>query len=128
MKNQKGISLISIIIIIAIIVVGIIFLKNITKSSYLENITLTKDNFEETMNNYSKLKKDTDDIVYVGYAVMYYTTRDYISNAFNSEATEEDAYVNVYGKTIKELKNEGKSLMKKNNITPAQFKNNLQNI
>lgn len=39
---------------------------------------------------------------------------------------EQDSYENLYGKTIKKLKAEGKSLMKENNVTVETFKKNMQ--
>lgn len=125
LKNQRGITLVKLGIIIIIAIIAIAFIGRTIKIASIENTKLTKENFQSTMDDYSKLKKDTDDIVYAGYAIMYYTMTDYMSNIFNSNATEDDAYAQVYGKSLSKLKDEGKSLMKKNNITPKEFKEKL---
>ncbi len=126
LKNQKGITLVKLGIVIIIAILVIAFIGRLIKIASIENTKLTKDNYQTIMDDYSKLKKDTDDIIYAGYAIMYYTVQDSMSNIFNSNATEDDAYAQVYGKTLNKLKDEGKSLMKENNITPKEFKDKLE--
>lgn len=127
MKNQKGITLIALIIIIAIVVAGIIFF--ISRNS-TENIVLNKENFKEINEEYAEKNKNNDNVYYVVYAEMYYLIKDGftsgLSEAFTSGTVSEDTiYKNIYGKTIKELKKEGKKLMEENNVTVEEFKKNL---
>lgn len=125
-KRKQNDTTATTVICIIIAVVSLTLFIILIKNNSIENIILTKDNLQETMDNYSKMKKDSDDIVYVVYALLYYTTIDYMYNIFNLDAAEENAYMRVYGKTIKELKNEGKSLMEENNVTVKQFKESLK--
>ena len=124
MKKQKGISLISIIIIVAIVVAGVIFIQN--KNS-VENIELNKENFNEINEKYFEKNKNNDDIYYVIYAEMYYMFKDGFTTGLGEifttgNVSEDAAYKSIYGKTMKELKKEGQDLMKENNITVEEYK------
>lgn len=134
MKNQKGISLIVLLVLIIIVLTGILVFKFLsnkkavtgstsTKSTTnIEDIVLNKDNAQETIDKYGKLKEGTDELVYVTYAMMNYM---FSANTSKSATTNVDAYQKIYGKTLKELKEEGKQLMKKNNVTVEEFKKNM---
>lgn len=124
-KNQKGISVISLMLIIIIVAIGIIFARKSIKLHSIESMVLTKYNLEDNLDKYYNLKKDSDDIIYVGYAIMYYSTLGYMSDFFNSEVSKPNDYTQIYGKTIKELKEKGEVLMRKNNTTPQDFKENM---
>ncbi len=54
--------------------------------------------------------------------------KDGIFSAFSEEYDESAMYVNIYGKTIQDLINEGKELMKENESTIDEFKENLENL
>jgi len=124
-KNQKGLALIYLIIIVLVIIIVAVLAKNVIGNIYIENVTLTKENIEETLEKYSEMKKDTDDLAYVGYALAYHTTIGYMSNIFNFGASEDVIYANIYGKSINDLKKEGKELMEDNNVTLDDFKKSM---
>ena len=118
-KNQKGISLI-ILILIIVIIIGVI--TTISGSNSIENISLTKDNYKEIMNKYKEQKEYTNEIYYVAFACMYhsYTIDLYIT--MHPETKDLGSFANIAGKTIKDLKKEGKLLMKVYNMTPQKVK------
>lgn len=107
-------------------------------SSKIENkaisdIVLNKENFEEIMTKYGDTySKNSNEYLYLSYAEIYYVTQDGFKNALNTDMTDEqkdDAmYERIYGKTINQLISEGKQLMKENNITPEQWKENMNSM
>ena len=70
--------------------------------------------------------------MYFAYATSNYIFKDGLANAFNMEMTEDqketESYKNIYGKTINQLVQEGKNLMKENNMTVEKYKETLQNL
>lgn len=96
-----------------------------------ENKTLTSENAEALLKDYSDKNKDTDDFYYFSYAVLYNAFKNGIVSMSNTNSTNTDDsvyYKNIYGKTIKELIEEGKTLMKQNNVTVEQYKKSLEDL
>ena len=127
--NQKGITLINVILILLIFIIGAILFKIIINGNSIENITLSKDNFQGTLkeyanNEYSNTEGASDDLAYVMYAIFNYSMIDSMSNNFEFD----DQLTIIYGKTINELKKEGKELMKKNDVQIETFKIYLRSV
>ena len=98
----------------------------------IENEKLTKENYEKLINEYGEKHKDSDNAVYLSYALANYMFKDGMSAAFDMNKTEEEkkqeSYKNIYGKTIRTLVDEGKELMKENNVTVEEYKKSLENF
>ena len=103
-----------------------ISLKDIPVISNLTNINivLNADNYEKLSTEYSENHRDDDELYYYTYAVLYYT----MSSAFTNPDDENAMYKDIYGKTINQLIEEGKTLMANNNITVEQYKKSLTEI
>ena len=131
MENEKKKSKAFLYVIIAVIIIAVVgtgayFIKN---SKNIKNETITAENYEEIMDRIEKELKNEDDKYYLSYSVMYYIMKDGISSVFsgNENASTSLMYTNIYGKTIKQLIDEGKQLMKDNNVTLDEYKSQLQN-
>lgn len=131
MKNEKKKSKVFLYAIIAVIIIAVVgigayFIKN---SKNIKNETITAENYEEIMDRIGKELKDENDKYYLSYSVMYYVMKDGIASVFseNENTSTSSMYTNIYGKTIKQLIDEGKQLMKENNITLDEYKSQLQN-
>lgn len=129
LKNQNGIALINLVLILLILIIGAILFKAIMNGNSIENVKLSKDNYLETLkeyanNEYSSTKGSSDDLAYVMYAILNYSMIDSLSNSFEFD----DQLTIIYGKTINELKKEGKDLMKKNDVDIETFKIYLRSI
>jgi hypothetical protein len=89
--------------------------------------TITEENYEQIMNELNGELRNNEDIYYCSYSTMYYIIKDGMASAFtNDETLNKDMYKNIYGKTVKQLIEEGKQLMKSENITLEDFKKQLQ--
>ena len=110
----------------------LLFVLTGCSTSNTANIILSKENYKETTEKYAEENKDSDDLVYFAYATSNYIFKDGLANAFNMEMTEDqketESYKNIYGKTINQLVQEGKNLMKENNMTVEKYKETLQNL
>ena len=129
MKNEKKKSKVFLYAIIAVIIIAVVgigayFIKN---SKNIKNETITAENYEEIMDRIGKELKDENDKYYLSYSVMYYVMKDGIASVFseNENTSTSSMYTNIYGKTIKQLIDEGKQLMKENNITLDEYKSQL---
>lgn len=128
-KKKTKVVIIVFLIILVTIVVGRFFL--IKKGIFLSNIrkeTITAENYEEIFNRISEELKDTDDIYYLSYSVMYYMMKDGISSTLNGNEDENAMYVNIYEKTVQQLIDEGKQLMIDNNVSIEEFKENIKDL
>ena len=105
-----------------VIIVFLIILVTIRKE------TITAENYEEIFNRISEELKDTDDIYYLSYSVMYYMMKDGISSTLNGNEDENAMYVNIYEKTVQQLIDEGKQLMIDNNVSIEEFKENIKDL
>lgn len=140
-KNKKSIVWVSVIILIIVIIaiIAVIFLVQKPNSSdsvnsgnifsFLDNIkkeTVNADTYEDILSRISAELDNEDELYYFSYSVMYYITRDGMSAAFTNPDDENAMYVNIYGKTVGQLLDEGKELMKQNDMTVEKFKESLK--
>lgn len=134
-KTSKG-FVIAIVIIIIIAILAILMLNSDSfKQGFMEgfnssvlNEVLTEENYNEITSEVADELGDSDDLYYLTYATIYHMAEDGISAVFSEDSEEESAmYENIYGKTSKELIEEGKALMEENNMTVEEYKNNLAN-
>lgn len=98
----------------------------------LANRVLSKENYDEITTKYAQDNANKDEVVYFTYAITNHILKDGLENVLNLEMTEEqkeiETYKNIYGKTINQLVEEGKTLMKANNMTVDKYKENLKNL
>ena len=127
-KKTKVVIIVFFIILVTIVVGGFFLIK---KGIFLSNIrkeTITAENYEEIFNRISEELKDTDDIYYLSYSVMYYMMKDGIASKLNGNEDENAMYVNIYEKTVQQLIDEGKQLMIDNNVSIEEFKENIKDL
>lgn len=87
----------------------------------IENKELTKENIEETINEFSKKKgKESDEVYYLSY--------NYLKNVFKNMLTSSDPYSKMYGKTINELIKEAKEDMERDGTNLEEFKKSLKEL
>lgn len=136
-KKSNAIVYIIIVIIIILLVAGVYFLLNnksittngdIVQSINLKGKIITAENYDEMMDKIEQNMKDDDELYYLSYSMMYYMFQDGLASAFTNPDDESAMYVNIYGKTIQQLIDEGKELMKENDMTIEKFKEELKNI
>lgn len=136
-ENNKTILYVVIaIVIIAVIAIGIYFVINqktdntnaggITISKNIKDETITKENYEDMMDKLEKEMKNDEELYYLSYSMMYYMMKDGLASAFTNNTDESVIYTNIYGKTVKQLIDEGKQLMKDNNMTIEKYKEQLE--
>lgn len=136
--------IITIILLIVIVVLFIVFKDNILDFTYkiltssdsivdvipdeitsaiipIEDQILTAENYTNLTTEFSEKNKDTDDFCYFLYAALYNSFTGAISSTDSTDSTMN----NIYGKTINELISEGKDLMKQNNISVEEYRQNL---
>ena len=102
-------------------------INNVLPFNSFKNTIITAENYEEISNQLAGNLKE-DELYYYTYATVYYMAQDGFSNLFALEEDESLMYQNIYNKSIKQLINEGISLMKQNNITWQEYKSNLENF
>lgn len=136
-KSNTLLQIIIFIIIIALIIGGIYFmLQNSNNKATDTNAKvdvkdfkeekITAENYQNMMDKIEDNMKEDEDLYYLSYSVLYYITKDGISSAFSQNADESAMYVNIYGKTVNQLIEEGKQLMKDNNMTIETYKQQLE--
>lgn len=133
-RSKKGL-LIAVLIIVAIIIIGVIYITTnkedgtlisaIPEIKSIKNEVITAENYEELSKKVSEEFGDTDNTYYYSYACMYYIMKDGMAAAFTSNEDESAMYINIYNKTIQQLIDEGKQLMKENDITVEKWKKQL---
>lgn len=97
--------------------------------SFLNDIKdeiITAENYEEVMSKIGNEWKD--EAYYFTYACLYYVAKDGMAAAFSNPDDKEAMYVRVYGKSVKQLIEEGKQLMQENDMTVEKYKQSLQNL
>lgn len=137
-KSSKGLMVFIVIIIIVALGVGAYFLLtnkdtltaggNNTQTASKLNERITAENYEELTESIAQELGDSDNLYYFTYATTYYIAKDGISSAFSGSEDESAIYVNIYGKTAKDLIKEGKELMQENDVTIDEFKSSLENL
>lgn len=98
-----------------------------------KNTVITEENYNEVLNEVKENAKNEDEVYYAMYSMLNYIAEDGLKAAFANIGTENEydekaMYSRIYGKTIGQLINEGKDLMKQNNITVEQYKKNLEEL
>lgn len=126
LRNCQGISLIILIIIVAIILCAILIFKSMNSGNNSTSINSSKLNTIVTADNYNTIgnmfNENQDELYYFTYACLYYSFTERLTTGID-EAT---AMQKIYGKTVQQLVDEGKQLMKDNNITVEQYKKQLK--
>lgn len=102
-------------------------INNALPFNSFKNTIITAENYEEVSNQLAD-KLEEDEVYYCMYAMFYYMAQDGFSNLFALAEDENLMYQNIYNKTVKQLINEGISLMKENNITWEEYKSSLENF
>ena len=122
LKNCQGISLIILLIIVAVIICGVILIFNKTNNnsgnSSKLNTVVTADNYNTIGNIFNE---NQDELYYFTYACLYYS----FTERFSTGQDENTAMQKIYGKTVQQLVDEGKQMMKKDNITVEEYKKKL---
>lgn len=130
-SSKVGLYLLVIALIVGIGVYWIINRENISNpvSSFLESNkdkVITKENYDDIIAKMEENVDSEEELYYLSYAIIYHITRDGLSSAFSGNDTQEAMYVNIYGKTIGQLIDEGKQLMQDNNMTIEKYKEQLK--
>ena len=102
-------------------------INNALPFNNFKNTIITAENYEEISNQLADNLKE-DELYYYTYATVYYMAQDGFSNLLALAEDESLMYQNIYNKTVKQLINEGISLMKENNITWEEYKSSLENF
>ena len=128
-KNTKvivGIVIAVIVVIVALVVVGIFLLKG--EGDKIRQETLTAENFETVMNKLETSMQSEDDLYYFTYAATYYIMKDGMAAALEGKTDESEMYVNIYGKTVQQLMDEGKQIAEENNLTIEQVREQVDEL
>ena len=130
-EEGKGIAIVIIaIVVILIVALGMVALMMINGQNKIKSEVITADNYDEIIARIDKELEGQDDLYYLSYSVMYHIMQDSMTSALSEEgeANKNEIYASVYGKSVQELIDEGKELMRKNNVTIEQFKEELNNF
>ena len=148
--GKAYVVLIAIISIITILVLGIglffIFSSNDKSSNNsdvnssssglfskgIKDEVVTAENYQDLSSRIAPELNNEDEAYQFVYACMYYIMQDGMSVAFDFNLTDEEkdskTYERVYGKTVKQLINEWKQLMKDNDMTVEKFKQGMEDF
>ena len=101
--------------------------QNTSKS--IKNEVITAENYEKLMNQAEQeFTEEDEEIYYLSYAVMYYIMTDGMEAALSGSEDESEMYVNIYGKTVQQLIDEGKQLMEENNVSLDEYKQKIKDL
>ena len=101
--------------------------QNTSKS--IRNEIVTAENYEELMNKAEQeFSADDEEIYYLSYSIMYYIMTDGMQAAMAGSEDESEMYVNIYGKTVQQLIDEGKQLMEENDISLDEYKSKINDL
>ena len=131
MKIIKIMIIILVILLIGMIIISFIDIDTNNNSINTNNISLpiinnikdiklTSENYDKLSKEFADKYKDKDELYYYTYSTLYYIFKDGLVD--NTKQ-----YINIYNKTINELIDEGKNLMKENNMTVEKYKKQLNN-
>ena len=124
-KNSKGFG--AVIIILVIIIIASVVCFFVFNTSTL-NKTITAENYETLMDELGDEIGDTDDAYYFSYALLYYVYTDGMTAVFAGNDDEDAAMVNIYGKTPKQLIDEGKQLMEDDGVTLDEVRETMDGL
>lgn len=138
MKNSRIVLYAIIALVIIILVGGGIYLAtnneegapvlSISNTKSIKNEIITAENYEELMNKIEKELANDEELYYLSYSSMYYIMQDGLASALSGSEDDTAMYTRIYGKTVQQLVDEGKQLMKDNGITIEEFKTNLEEL
>lgn len=138
-KGKKNLYII-IGLIIVVLGIGAVFILNLNGSDNsvdtgnsvfsksIKDEVITAENYDEIMDRIGQELTNDEELYYISYSVMYYIVKDGLSSAFTNPDDENAMYVNIYGKTVKKLIEEGKQLMQDNNMTIEEYKQQLETV
>lgn len=132
-KPKTGLYIAIVVIVAIILIIGAWFLFGNKEtvdifSKSIKNEVITAENYDEITKKFQEEVGESDELYYAGYAMFYYMMKDGMAAAFEPNADENAVYTSIYGKTMKQLVEEGKQLMKDNNVTIEQFKQGMQDM
>lgn len=135
-RSNSLIYVIIVIIIVALLALGVYFILNHKAintdggifSKSIKEETITAENYDEIMDKIEEKMRDDEELYYLSYSIMYYMLQDGISSAFTLDSNESAMYTNIYGKTVKQLIDEGKKLMQDNGVTLEEYKQGLEGL
>jgi len=119
---MKKKNLISIILVIVVLVGGFLIRNRNVKKQII-----TADNFDNVVESIRDSLTE-DETCYFTYACMKYMLSDGMASALADTGNADAMYTKIYNKTVGELIEEGKQLMKDDNTTVEQYKQALQNM
>lgn len=93
-----------------------------------KDTVVSKESYDEIMDKMDEYIETEEEAYYLSYSIMYYMSKDGIAAALAGNEDEDAMYVNIYGKTVQKLIDEGKQLMKDNNVTLEEYKKQLENM
>ena len=117
LKNCQGI-LITIVVIILCVILIFKNINNSNMSNTMLNTVVTADNYKTIVNMFNE---NRDELYYFICACLYYS----FTERFSTGQDENNAMKKIYGKTVQQLIDEGKQIMKDNKITVEQYKKQL---
>ena len=121
---------------VAIVLLGLIIIASVicffVFNTSAVNKTITAENYQTLMDELGDEIGDKDEAYYLSYAFLYYTYTDAVTAALagnDVEAAMEGAMmVNIYGKTPKQLIDEGKQLMEDDGVTLEEVKETVDDL
>ena len=127
MEGQNGKkSNVALYIIIAVVVVAVLaIVAFFVFGNDIRKETITAENYTEMLDKLDKKLAGQDDLYYLSYSVMYHIMQD----GMTASADDPNAmYVNIYGKKVQELIDDGKKLMEDNGMSLDQVKQTLDQL
>ena len=118
--------IIAIFVVVALIVGGFFLLKG--QGDKIRQETITAENFETVMNKLETSMQSEDDLYYFTYAATYYIVRDAMTAAAAGKTDESEMYVNIYGKTVQQLMDDGRRIAEENNLSLEQVKEQIDEL
>ena len=126
--KSKGNALIPIILIIVVILLvggAIYWVWNSSDTNNLD-VVITSENYETLEDLFTEQQEE--EALYFSYACMYYIMKDGLTTEYLTTQDDNLMFKNIWGKTIQQLVDEGKNLMKENNITLEEYKTQIEEL
>lgn len=98
---------------------------NEKKANNIKDTVITAKNYKEIYDTLGNKIDNEKEAYYFTYACMYYILQDGLSQEYFATQDESVLYQRIYNKTVQKLINEGKDLMKENNMTVEKWKKQL---